>query len=224
MVSSCSSTFFSLSVLLLATATAVTATAARYYQPQDSFVGDAFYDGFDFFTGSDPTHGRVNYVDQKTAISKNLSYTNSNTLIMRADYTTALSSSGPGRDSVRIQSKKAYGFGVTIVNVRAMPVGCGTWPALWSNANGVTWPQGGEIDMIEGVNSQGASNSVLHTSWNCAMDQSSMVQTGAPGNLNCTSTQNSNAGCIVQPQPSANSFGPNFNAEGGGWYAVGAQK
>ncbi|KAG8997293.1 hypothetical protein FRB94_001089 [Tulasnella sp. JGI-2019a] len=164
------------------------------------------------------------YVDQKTAISKNLSYTNSNTLIMRADYTTALSSSGPGRDSVRIQSKKAYGFGVTIVNVRAMPVGCGTWPALWSNANGVTWPQGGEIDMIEGVNSQGASNSVLHTSWNCAMDQSSMVQTGAPGNLNCTSTQNSNAGCIVQPQPSANSFGPNFNAEGGGWYAVGAQK
>jgi len=74
--------------------------------------------------------------------------------------------------------------------------------------------------MIEGVNSQGASNSVLHTSWNCAMDKSSMVQSGSPGNLNCTSTQNSNAGCIVQPQASANSFGPDFNAEGGGWYAV----
>lgn len=49
---------------------------------------------------------------------------------MRADYKKTLSSSGPGRDSVRIQSKKAYGPGVMVANVRAMPVGCGTWPAL----------------------------------------------------------------------------------------------
>ncbi|KAG8874589.1 hypothetical protein FRB98_008348 [Tulasnella sp. 332] len=208
------------SLLVLAAASTVTANAARYYQPQDSFVGQGFYDGFEFFTASDPTHGRVNYVDQQTAVSKNLSYTTSNTIILRADSVATLNSTGPGRDSVRIQSKKAYGLGVTIANVRAMPIGCGTWPALWSNANGVAWPQGGEIDMIEGINNQGASSSVLHTGWNCAMNTSSMVQTGALGNLNCTSSQGNNAGCIVQPQSSVPSFGPNFNAIGGGWYAI----
>lgn len=97
---------------------------------------------------------------------------------MRTDYTTVLSPSGPGRNSVRIQSKNAYGAGVMIANVRAMPIGCGTWPALWSNAEDVTWPDGGEIDIIEGINNQDASNSVLHTGWSCSMNMSSALQSG----------------------------------------------
>jgi hypothetical protein len=49
-----------------------------------------------------------NYVDQSTAVAKNLTYAHGNTLILRADHTTKLSSSGPGRDSVRIRSVKTY--------------------------------------------------------------------------------------------------------------------
>lgn len=49
-----------------------------------------------------------NYVDQATAVSKNLTFASGDTLILRADDTTVLSASGPGRDSVRIRSVKTY--------------------------------------------------------------------------------------------------------------------
>ena len=51
---------------------------------------------------------RRNYVSQSTALSKNLTYAHGDTLIIRADDTTTLSASGPGRDSVRLQSNKQY--------------------------------------------------------------------------------------------------------------------
>lgn len=49
-----------------------------------------------------------NYVDQDTAISENLTFASDDTFILRADFTTTLNASGPGRDSVRIRSNKAY--------------------------------------------------------------------------------------------------------------------
>lgn len=57
---------------------------------------------------------RRNYVDQATALSKNLSYANGDTFILRADDTTVLSASGPGRDSVRIRSVKTYTTHVSV--------------------------------------------------------------------------------------------------------------
>ena len=49
-----------------------------------------------------------NYVDQDTALADNLTYASGDTFIIRADHKTVLSSSGPGRNSVRIQSNKQY--------------------------------------------------------------------------------------------------------------------
>ena len=49
-----------------------------------------------------------NYVNAATAASLNLTYASGDTFILRADSTTVLSASGPGRNSVRIQSNKAY--------------------------------------------------------------------------------------------------------------------
>ena len=83
------------------------ATAATY-SLSDSIVGTDFYSQFTFQAIADPTHGRVNYVDEATARAKNLTYANGNTLILRTDFQTVLQSSGPGRDSVRIRSKKTY--------------------------------------------------------------------------------------------------------------------
>ena len=71
-------------------------------------------------------------MSQSQAQSLNLTYANGNTFILRTDYTTTLSASGPGRNSVRLQSNKAYGNSLLVADIRHMPQGCGTWPALWS--------------------------------------------------------------------------------------------
>ena len=49
-------------------------TANELYTLQDNYSGFDFFEGFTWFNNDDPTHGRVNYVDLQTAISKNLSF------------------------------------------------------------------------------------------------------------------------------------------------------
>jgi hypothetical protein len=99
---------FSPAVALFVLASSATFASAATYKLQDNFVGEGFLSGFEHEAISDPTHGRVNYVDQGTAVAKNLTYAHGNTLILRADSTTTLSSGGPGRNSVRIRTKKTY--------------------------------------------------------------------------------------------------------------------
>lgn len=55
-----------------------------------------------------------NYVDQATALAQNLTFASGNTLILRADSKTTLSSSGPSRNSVRIRSVKTYTTHVSV--------------------------------------------------------------------------------------------------------------
>ena len=99
---------------------------ATYHQT-DSHQGIGFLKSFSHQAISDPTHGRVcvlttlshssmkrltglcsQYVDQQTALAENLTYAFSDTFIIRADHTSKLNPSGPGRKSVRIQSHKKY--------------------------------------------------------------------------------------------------------------------
>ena len=54
------------------------------------------------------------YVDQDTALSLNLTYASGDTLILRSDDTTVLSSSDPGRASVRIMSVNTYSTHVVV--------------------------------------------------------------------------------------------------------------
>jgi hypothetical protein len=103
----------------------VPSVLGRFYPLSDNIVGSCFYDEFNFEAITDPTHGRVyaffilsfaygshqlvrNYVDEATARSKNLTFASEDTFILRADFTTTLNASGPGRDSVRIRTNKAY--------------------------------------------------------------------------------------------------------------------
>jgi len=128
---------------------------------------------------------RNRYVDESTARSLNLSYASDDHFIIRGDHTTRLSAQQPkGRKSVRIQSKKAYSNTgtVMVVDIRHMPTACGTWPALWTC--GENWPRtwlvsilayvrliftvdGGEIDLIEGVNNVSPNLVSLHTAPGC---------------------------------------------------------
>lgn len=95
-------------VALLVLASGFSHVSAATYNLQDNYVGNGFLSGFVHEAISDPTHGRVNYVDQGTALSKNLTFANGNTFVIRADSTTSLSASGPGRNSVRVRSQKTY--------------------------------------------------------------------------------------------------------------------
>ena len=113
-----------------------------------------------------------------------------------------------------------------------MPQGCGTWPAFWET--GPNWPYGGEVDIvsclpktssfgtysfraqIEGVNDVSPNAMTLHTATGCTMPASRGPMTGTAGNNDCQWYN----GCGVSATGSANSYGPPFNNNGGGWYAM----
>ncbi len=48
------------------------------------------------------------YVDAGTSAKENLTYASGDHFVLRADFKKTLNPSGPGRDSVRLQSKKKY--------------------------------------------------------------------------------------------------------------------
>ncbi|EDR02394.1 glycoside hydrolase family 16 protein [Laccaria bicolor S238N-H82] len=187
------------------------------YLLTDNIVGKTFYSNFDWEAIPDPTHGRVNYVNSATSSSQNLTFATSDTFILRTDFKTVLDPNGPGRNSVRIRSKKTYTTHVAVFNMRHMPQGCGTWPAVWET-DGANWPNGGEIDILEGVNDQAPDLVSVHTSPGCTMP-SSRTMTGTPTYLDCQTGANSNAGCGVKLSTTL-SYGPAFNKVGGGWYVI----
>ncbi|KAJ3509319.1 hypothetical protein NLJ89_g5285 [Agrocybe chaxingu] len=195
---------------------------AATYSLTDTIVGSSFYSAFDWQNIADPTHGRVNYVDQTTSRNQNLTYASSDTFILRTDFRTVLNPSGPGRNSVRIRTKKTYTNHVAVFNVRHLPQGCGTWPAIWETKE-AGWPNGGETDIMEGVNDQGPNAATLHTVAGCTMPepraQSGRVQHHFLRHLDCNWLVNGNAGCGVR-FPTGNSYGPPFNNNGGGWYVI----
>ncbi|ORX60603.1 hypothetical protein DM01DRAFT_1300445 [Hesseltinella vesiculosa] len=202
-------TVFSVTTLLLGSASAWNLT--------DTYQGSTFFDGFNFSNITDPTKGTVQYVDRATAQSSGLISVKNNVITMKADDTNVTPN---GRPSIRIASKKTYNSGLFILDLTHMPTGCGTWPAYW--LVGPKWPNGGEIDIIEGVNNQTNNHITLHTSANCQMDPTSSNGTGKWLTNNCAvnaTGQSPNAGCSVQSS-SATSYGRGFNSAQGGVYAT----
>ncbi|KIY43839.1 hypothetical protein FISHEDRAFT_52708, partial [Fistulina hepatica ATCC 64428] len=173
---------------------------------------------FTFFTGSDPTDGYVDYQDKESAMSEGLAYvTDSGAAVIKVDNTTTLSS-GAYRDSVRISSNNSYDTGLFIADFEEMPWGCSLWPAYWTLGQG-TWPDGGEIDVIEGVNLQDYDQITLHTSDDCTLDTSiTLAADVSIGGTECTSSSSDDDGCDFTDSDTS-SFGEGFNAAGGGVYA-----
>ncbi|KIM46776.1 glycoside hydrolase family 16 protein [Hebeloma cylindrosporum] len=193
-----------------------TSALAATYLLSDNIQGSGFLSKFNVESIPDPTHGRVNYVDYETAARQNLTYASNDHFVMRADSETVLRDNDPGRNSVRLLSKKRYTTSVMIFNIRHMPQGCGTWPAVWTV--GDDWPHQGEIDILEGVNDYGPNKVTLHTGEGCTMPES-RSQTGTTKGTNCDVAETGNESCGVLV-PGSESYGPSFNGNGGGWYAV----
>lgn len=96
-----------------------------------------------------------------------------------------------------------------------MPDGCGTWPAFWSIGAKRSWPAGGEIDILEGVNGVAGNAYTLHTVAGCSRTTG---QSGATS-LALTEDCQYQPGCTFKDKQD-NSFGPGFNKAGGGVYAA----
>jgi len=137
---------------------------------------------------------------------------------MRVDTKAVVGPHDRGRDSVRIISNQVYGDSVIVVELTHMPEGCATWPAFWTLSPAGPWPQGGEIDIIEGVNLDTQNRASLHTSPNCTMPPS-RKQCGTPVSLDCDATKNYNQGCGTSFK-NPKSYGTRFNTEHGGWFAM----
>ena len=124
------------------------------------------------------------------------------------------------RKSVRITTDFSYTQGIVVLDAVHMPTGCGTWPAFWSN--GPNWPSGGEIDIVEGVNTYTNDQVTLHTNPGCALPSTNADALGIAGTLvssqDCAAADTENAGCGVR-SVETNSFGAGFNTMGGGVYA-----
>ena len=93
-----------------------------------------------------------------------------------------------------------------------VPYGCSVWPAFW--AKGPTWPDDGEIDIVEAINLMDHNQYALHTTRGC-MHDTNITQLGHDtGALDC----GKGSGCVVAEQPA--SYGAGFAAQGGGVFAT----
>jgi hypothetical protein len=140
---------------------------------------------------------------------------------MRVDDTTLLSDQDTaGRKSVRIQSNDLMTDGIVLAKFNWVPQGPSTWPAYWTCTTD-TWPRGGEIDILEGANDQGPRNLVsLHTESGCYVPggQGTSTNRNDSGYSSASDCYNQ-PGCSVQTSVN-NSFGPDLNQNGGGYFAM----
>ncbi|KAL0952659.1 hypothetical protein HGRIS_006902 [Hohenbuehelia grisea] len=184
-------------------------TVAKDYHGQGFFTGWNFYGSWDNLT-----QGDVNYLTQSQAAAQRLTYVNdAGNAVIRVDNFTNVSSNEK-RNSIRIESKDTYSVGsLWIIDAVHLPFGCSVWPAFWSK--GDDWPNGGEIDIIEGINLLGRNQVALHTTPGCFKHDVAGTQSGQTIGSNCSV----DAGCVVgETRP--NSYGSGFAQAGGGVFAT----
>ena len=217
MISTTLLTTFITSLLLLP------ASAAGAYSIVDNYNSSNFFSAFNFFNQADPTQGSVKYLSLPQASQSQIAGFiphQENAVYLGVDTTTNPASGNRG--AVRLESKKSYNHGLFVADIIHMPGGtCASWPAFWLLGT-ETWPNGGEVDILEGVNTQNGNIATLHTGPGCAMSNDTSAGTGQWLHTDCNvkaPDQPPNVGCAVQ-DPRKESYGAPFNTAGGGVYAV----
>ncbi|KAI0283803.1 hypothetical protein BC826DRAFT_1099451 [Russula brevipes] len=187
---------------------------------KDQWIGEDFYNGWNWATDRDVSYGRVNYVSKADAIRKNLTYVAGNKFFMRADDVSVVDPTAQGRDSIRIISKTAYDETLIVLDLAHMPTGCATWPAFWTLSE--KGPHSARVVNNIGTNLGTVNQASLHTTPECTMppDGQRQPQTGTTLSTDCDSSSEGNIGCSVSLTGSQPSFGASFNQQGGGCYVV----
>jgi hypothetical protein len=97
-----------------------------------------------------------------------------------------------------------------------MPTGCSVWPAWWTVGPG--WPNGGEIDIVEGVHNNEFNQYTLHTSEGCSLDTNQRFSSKVL-HSRCAVSGADNTGCGVL-ETKDGSWGSPFNRNGGGVFVL----
>ncbi|KAF2756401.1 mixed-linked glucanase precursor [Pseudovirgaria hyperparasitica] len=192
--------------------------SAASYRLVDTYDASNWFSKFTVENIADPTHGFVNYLNQADAQRLGLYKTQNNQVYIGVDNTNVISTSGPGRNSVRIHSNPSYNHGLIIGDFAHIPGSqCGSWPAFWML--GPNWPNSGEIDIIEGVHTDSSNQMTLHSAPGCSPGVGPAGENGyRVANSDCGAGSGYN-GCGVK-STQANTYGTSFNANGGGVYAT----
>jgi hypothetical protein len=165
------------------------------YHLVESHWGQSFWDYYDFADGPDSlgSAGYNVYVGQIRAEQLGIVQTLTSheddddddddvTIMMSsAPGTATATTNGPSdtkndhtksnqsfRQSIRLEGKRRFDRGLIVFDVEHMPFGCGVWPAFWTTDED-HWPDHGEIDILEGINTQDVVKTALHTSEHCNM-------------------------------------------------------
>eukprot|EP00934_Nitzschia_sp_Nitz4_P000241 Nitzschia sp. Nitz4//scaffold313_size41840//10902//17056//NITZ4_007432-RA/size41840-processed-gene-0.86-mRNA-1//-1//CDS//3329547418//241//frame0 len=216
-------------------------------------------DFYDFYDGPDSigSNGYNTYVSKPKAQEMGLFTQNGETsLILQSKPlppSTPMSSTSSStkedyypdgfRASLRLESKQVYNGGLFVMRVSHVPSGCGVWPAFWMTDKDV-WPDHGEIDIIEGINTQSTVKTALHTSEDCSMyahvpawalsgtwDVATGLPdtfTGIPNTVNRVQADNcyvlaphqwANQGCVLASSDNT-TLGDPINQQGGATYVL----
>lgn len=193
-------------------------------------MGQDFFGHFTFYTGADPTHGTVKFLDEAAAWNEKLLSISDSRVLIRIDNTTVVPE-GEGRKALRIESKTRYNSGLFVLQMDHVPTACGAWPAFWMFGDDAqhVWPRWGEFDIWEAIHTQNAATTTLHTRENCDQravnegidfqGQGWAVGTQSNKAKNCwvhANAEYDNQGCGQKLQDG--SAGPKFNVQGGGTF------
>ncbi|KAF9003228.1 hypothetical protein BDQ17DRAFT_489203 [Cyathus striatus] len=193
------------------------------YDLVTDYSGSTFFDGWDFYGSWDNlTLGDTWWLNRDDAFKQGLAYfTPGGNPIMKVDNTSNVpfnekrAAELTHRPQIRITTQASYGVGsLWIADFLHIPYGCSVWPAFWTK--GQTWPDNGEIDILEAINLMQNNQMALHTLPGCFQPTNANdTQRGISGNIDCSTP----SGCVVA-ETAPNSFGPGFAAAGGGVYAA----
>ena len=193
------------------------ASGSGEYTIVDHYDENNFFREFDFFTGPDPTNGFVQYVGAETADTKNLAGYAQGAVYLGVEHKSL---APQGRQSVRVESRTSYTTGLFVADIAHMPSGltnaesCSLWPAFWTLGKG-KWPTHGEINIIEGVNSQTNTSVVLHTGTSCKVSSAGALPATTSFGNDCYG----DVGCRQDTQDTS-TYGADFNAAGGGVHVL----
>lgn len=156
----------------------------------------------------DSTNGAAQYLNKEEALSDEVAVAHETHTILQVGKRGLPMK----RKTAKIKTMRSWRYFLAAVRFTHVPVGCGLWPAFWTNGIGYRWPEGGELDVLEYVN-DAPSRTALHTGARnqCQLDAKLLNTPGCPQfpdvnkmSYDCTTAYPKKLGCSSNSEPLQN--------------------